>query len=335
MASFEWNELDSRACVPSPSQKASLDVLRGSVAGVIDSRSPFSVGVYVAERGNHFRALDLLYVSKAVADDRARTSPPMPAGWYLPIGKNGDMGHNFEIRVTARCNKIIDTFRRELPGADIAVQRIEVDGHDSKPGGYSLDPACCIRRGKLPCTRYRGFTESFSATSVAHGSRTVRSFCFGKPQVTESKGNGFADDDDRADFGVIELVVQSARKGPEIIGPVRKITATAPKCVDVTERSAMKKGATVALKQDGESISENVASVSYSVVSAKLASELGIRIYVRERNWLMSRRIVDSSGQPCTASMAQAMENDNSSRVASSRPLKKIKADPTEVIDLL
>lgn len=335
MASFEWNDLDSRASIPSPSQRASLDVLRGSLAGVIDSRSPFSVGVYVAERGNHFRALDLLYVSKAVADDRARTSPAMPPGWYLPVGKDGDMGHNFEIRVTARCSKITDTFRRELPAADIAVHRIEVDGHDAKPGGYSLDPDRCFGQARLPCTRYRGFTESFSAASVAHGSRTVRSFRFRSPQVTESKGDVFGDDDS-ADFGVIDLVVESAQKGPEIHGPMRKIAAKAPKYADDTERSAMKKGPTVALMQDGDSISEQVGSFSYSVVSAKVASELGIRNYVRERNWLMSRRIVDSSGLPCTASMAQAMEDANSSRVTSSRPLKKIKTDPTvNIIDLL
>lgn len=329
MTSFTWNREDSRAFVPTLALLNSPDVLPSSVAGVIDSRSPFSVGVYsVDEELSQFRALKLLYVSDEVVRDRARSSPPMPAGWYLPIEKGRDMGKAFEVRVTTRGTKLVEALRREVPGDNVAIQYIKVDGHKAIPGGSALDLTIpCPNR----CQRYRGFTESTTERSVTSGYQNLRSFCFSKPEVAENEGD--ANVGDTHDFGKIELEMESACKGPPRTRAASPIAKAVPHCAPVTERSVMKKGATVALKQDGKAISERANLTTYTVHSQKSAPSLGIRIHVRERNWLMSRRIVNSDGRPCTAAMAQAMEDVNTSRVPR-RPMKKVKTDPGEVVDL-
>lgn len=71
-----WNEVDERAFVPTPDMLNTRDVLSGMPAGVAASRSPFSLGVYSVDyaRENPMR---LYYVSKNVAQDRAKTLPPL------------------------------------------------------------------------------------------------------------------------------------------------------------------------------------------------------------------------------------------------------------------
>jgi hypothetical protein len=81
-----WNGKDGRAHLPTPEMLTSQDVLPAAAAGVAGSLSPFSLGFYSVDREPHagaarddsaFKCLPLLWVSDAVAEDRAKTSPPM------------------------------------------------------------------------------------------------------------------------------------------------------------------------------------------------------------------------------------------------------------------
>lgn len=75
-----WNGVDERAFVPTPDMDAALDVLPGAPAGVAESRSPFSFGVYTVDHSAPEVAavpMRMYFVSKAVADNRSQNEPLM------------------------------------------------------------------------------------------------------------------------------------------------------------------------------------------------------------------------------------------------------------------
>lgn len=72
-----------------------------------------------------------------------------------------------------------------------------------------------------------------------------------------------ADVAEGSDFGLVDLEVHSASKGSQVTGVPPRAQYSAPTCALVTERSAMKKGSTVALEKDGKTIMEKSFFVNY------------------------------------------------------------------------
>lgn len=128
---FDWNGEDSRAFVPSISLTDATAVVTSSPAGVLESTSPFSIGVYICEdiEGGEttFRPLPLLYVSEKVANDRAKASPSFPPGWYLPLSKS-DMGSRFEVRVTTCMAKLGKAVQKEMEGFERVKLAVRING---------------------------------------------------------------------------------------------------------------------------------------------------------------------------------------------------------------
>lgn len=88
-----WNGEDYRAFAPPVALVESTSVVRSTPADLLQSPGPFSVGVYVCCDGSDpaFRPLSRFYVSRHVAEDRAKDAPPMPPGWYMPVeGRAGE-----------------------------------------------------------------------------------------------------------------------------------------------------------------------------------------------------------------------------------------------------
>lgn len=232
----------------------------------------------------------------------------MSAGWYLPLDAS-HAGARFEVRVSVRDEHLHHAFARTMPRADVALLCLKVDGVDVMTGTAKSGTGFAVRPSAARCTdrRFQGFVQSTYRTA-ASGAATLRSFYFGTPEVVEAKAAaGVGEDADG-----LELVVVSGRSGGCRLGSQNHVNSTEFSSVKVSERDLMKKGTAVSLKRDGKKIVEDHKLTAYSIVpqSKVVVPALGIKIFVRQKLWLQSRRIIDADGRPCTAAMADAIAKE-------------------------
>lgn len=303
--SHSFNGLDARAHDPSLPLSMSEDVLVSTADTLASSPSPFSVGVYACDGEMDavtYRPLPLVYVSEEVAADRAHNSPAMPSGWYMPLEK-GDAGARFEVRVTVRADGLGRAFGRLMPGADVALVCLKIDGIDVMTGGEKCGTGFAVRTasGVGADMRFQGFVQSTYRTPQS-GAATLRSFYFGKPEVVEW---GEKDDSGSGGDG-IEVVVVSGRSRGQRKESQNHVNSTKFSNVKVNEKDLMKKGTSVSLKRDGKKLVEEHRLTPYAIdpASKREVPTLGIKIFVREKMWLVSRRIIDERGVPLGADAA-------------------------------
>lgn len=140
--------------------------------------------------------------------------------------------------------------------------------------------------------------------------------------------------DDKGTFkdgiGEIQLSVQVGN-----IGPPREqshVSKTHNGAVAVTEKEALNEGLGVSLAGDGKLIAgKSLNRDRYKTTSKMHLPPFGIKIFVRDQIWLMSRRIVDPEGR---AFEEDAVGNPDVKPLARSAPTshektsKKLKPEP-------
>lgn len=286
-SAFEWNGNDSRAFLPSESLKESTSVFSPSPSGVSESSSPFSIGVYVCDRAGDddsaFRPLSLFYVSEHIAKENAL----MSAGWYLPLCK-ADVGKRFQVRVTTCMATFSESAQRELAGFDRVKLGLKVNGHLVKmafpqslvaiPSGYPY-----------LCHRFDGHVSSDTRTTSLPGQRHIRTFKFCQTEAKENFPENEAGSEES--LGAIELVVQKGNVGPP---RERALERKMPETATISVRSSITKGLGVSLVANGEMMVTESSKKKDTTTSKALVPAYGIKLFVRDRDWLVSRRIGNS-----------------------------------------
>jgi hypothetical protein len=366
MVGMHWNRLDSRAIVPDEAMQSSHDVLLAPLPNYAQSPSAFSMGVYscgsiksskqgtcgdedddddndddddddqsddIAE--SVAKPMPLLYVSPAVAADRADSCSPIKAGWYL----TAHPGQSFEVRVSPTAGA--SSVERTCATADIIIVSVHVDGLDSSPGGFAF------QRSALGCeARFPGFVESVSRDTQG-GLCVLRRFAFRKAELTEEPSTGTGKAASGADqySGAIRLVVESAKKAGLRKDPEERHFG-ARKADPVNERDAVKKGNSLGVDRMGKKMTFSSSSFQYTVLERKVLPECEIVIHIRERFWMESRRLIDAHGSPCTKEMALAMVQSaltpskrapielDGPTLKRNRKDSNVKPEPAEVVDL-
>lgn len=289
-SAFEWNGNDSRAFLPTESLRESTSVFSPAPSGVSESSSPFSIGVYVCDGAGDvdsaFRPLSLFYVSEHVAKENAL----MSAGWYLPVCKT-DVGKRFQVRVTTCMATFSESARKELAGFDRVKLGLKVNGNLVKmafpqslvsiPSGYPY-----------LCHRFDGHVSSDTRTTSLPGQRHIRTFKFCRAEAKENFPENEAGSEEI--LGAIELVVQKGNVGPPRERALkRKMPETAP----ISVHNSITKGLGVSLVANGEIMVTKSSKKEDTTTSKAHVPAYGIKLFVRDRDWLVSRRIVNSESR--------------------------------------
>jgi hypothetical protein len=223
----------------------------------------------------------------------------------------------------------------------------QVDGVDCMPGGYGVVRGERYQDQDLV---FRGFVES-SSRAVSTGSSTIRAFHFEKAKVKNADGDDNGGDDGRAgchdgsgtggggDLGAFELSVSKGTQGAPQLDRVVAAQSAVGVAAAVSEKDALKKGTAVSVGRGGARLQEASRLAPYTLVGKAEVPRLAVRVRVRERRWLVSRRIVDDDGRPCTREKATEMVAAAAAAAAGGgggpRPAKRVETLPAgEVIDL-
>lgn len=150
----------------------------------------------------------------------------------------------------------------------------------------------------------KGFMESTLGDQF-RGETNCRAYTFAKK--IHSGLETFAHITHGSDFGTIELQIQRGKLGAALPNAPNAFTGKVGKMKATSGRAAVKNGQCVGVSRSGRKISVPSTSFSHEVTSLEYMEHLGIRIFVRERNWLMSRRIITSTGEPCSEKMANSI----------------------------
>lgn len=311
--------------------KTCEDVLAGSgIQYTTETMSPFGVGVYKrCASEDTWKMMPLYYVSKAVCDDRSQSAPPMQPGWYLPVD---ELDTEFEVRVSATGKepRVWETMW-DAVCSDIAIANLFVDGVDCNNYGAAIE------RFDSMDVKFRGFAES-SARSVSGGSATIRAFSFSKAQVRDEDA-ALAVGRSASTVGELRVQFKSANKGGARISEKSWVQGGAVVAKDnlTSERDAVKKGTSVSVRTDGRAIVEKASVVPYVLVDVTRQPHLDITIFIRERVWLQSRRVIDEAGAACTKAAAKDIAAKSVAKTSPSPPpTKRVKRELLEadIIDL-
>lgn len=147
----------------------------------------------------------------------------------------------------------------------------------------------------------KGFMESTLGDQM-RGETNCRAYTFAKK--THSGMETFAHIAPGSDFGTIELQIQRGKLGAALPNSHTAFTGKVGKMKATSGKAAVKNGQCVGVSRSGRKISVPSTSFSHEVSSLEHMKHLRIRIFVRERNWLMSRRIITSTGEPCSEEKA-------------------------------
>lgn len=269
-----WNSASPRAIAPGAALSRARHPESASAAHASASRLPYGLGVIVDGT-----PVPLVHVSETAA---ARRGPGVEPGWYVAAHP----GSSFELALTRVHNRLRDA--KPAPGFGVVAELL-VGGVSVAPGGYRVS----CERTEL---RVRGFSEGlrFKVDRNA-GHDTVLPFVFKRAPTVDASEHA----DNAADnSGHIRLVVYS--------GLLRVATRSSVCTKPSRARGARAVHEKVALKH-GRSIAVDAAKCRVDVVAPRAALfvplngaviEGSITIFLRERFWLESRRIIDAKGGP-------------------------------------
>lgn len=150
----------------------------------------------------------------------------------------------------------------------------------------------------------KGFMESTLGDQFS-GETNCRAYTFAKK--IHSGMETFAHIAHGSDFGTLELQIQRGRLGAALPNSANAFTGKVGRMKATSGVAAVKNGQCVGVSRSGRKISVPSTSFSHEVSSLEHMEHLTVRIFVRERSWLMSRRIITSKGEPCSEEMAASI----------------------------
>lgn len=150
----------------------------------------------------------------------------------------------------------------------------------------------------------KGFMES-TAGDQLRGQTSCRAYAFTKSVHSKSDVDAVATRD--ADVGTIELQIQRGQLGAPLPNSTSAFTGKVGKMKAMSDKAALTNGQSVGVTRSGRRITVPSTSFSHEISSVESMGHLTIRIFVRERRWLMSRRIIASNGDPCSEGMAASV----------------------------
>lgn len=337
--------LDCRAVVPPAAFLSSRDVLSPSGQDCASSPHALGLGVYaLPPEGSSSppSALPLLYVSPQAAKDRVqeadwRNAAGVRKGWYVIAAP----GTAFEVRVTQVNARAVgepdeDAYRATVfvdgdPTNESFFFEVPERGHTDAPS-WGLSDAESV---------FRGFTQRVVPDEDARGSgafhRSYRPFRFqerageqGNVPIEAGTGAGTI----RLDVAIGKL---TERRDPAL--PSEYCTKTKR----VSEKAKEKEGVSVGVERTGEVRAAKGRFSEMVTTQRRPLPEASVTVYVREKSWLRSRRIINDAGEACTHVMFQyLLKKDNEpvgaeqAEQAAWRSRKKVKKEMLAegVIDL-
>ncbi len=217
----------------------------------------------------------------------------MKDGWYVVA----DPGESFEVTVSPL--RGTDSVVQTVATADMIMTRLQVDGT------FADNAVMIFDRSTSAEERYCGFAQTveYSADRLTRRVISVRRFEFYKAPTTADEA-GQAKLSPQA--GQIRLHMESGSLGPTYVPKPRKkprgkeveskLGARKTGTEKVHEEKAMKWGLSVGVRRDGEAIEKTSIDAKFKIKKRKKLPKT-ITIYVRERFWLESRRIIDLNGK--------------------------------------
>jgi len=281
-----WDK-KARAVVPCSFMEEATDPLLGTFKNSEISPLPYGVGVYIVDPKDGLeRALPLYWVSPKAAHARG-----VKSAWYVPADPN----NTFKLKVSnvQTVNGNDKTHIRKVPvepgkkcGVEIFVDGMNVGG-DRK---YKMaDP------GKE--REIRGFTVARNYDAGDYiGKKAVRAFRFLKAETVEQ-----SIDNENDSTGKIEL-----RQFCGLLRSSPLIAATESRADDlkeskpIDEKKAIKDGCSITVDRSGALIEEpSSRDTQYIQRSRSGGEEIGcVTLFVREKRWLETHRIIDCDGNP-------------------------------------
>lgn len=302
---LQWDKISSRACKESIALSKNEHPVLGTAHHAMASPMPYGLGVCAVVDDSKKVPLPLYYVSEKAASTRGKGVPP---GWYVVATP----GTTFELRLSAIQPKFPEINGKSLPPSHGTSATVFVDGLQVRTARANKSFNELI----IP-----GFVESwlhFEGETV--GEDHVRQFVFQKTPTVEE---GVAKTEDA--YGCILVQISS--------GPLQRVSlpSTVYEDVDlhndlekVGEKEAAKLGKSVKVSRNGRRTTTTYNMLNTTIRNPRVESTLAI--FLREKFWLESRRIIDAHGKPWTPT-SEPLLLSSSFRLAFS---KRIKAPENE-----
>lgn len=302
-----WNVVDQRAVVPPSYMSNCRDVLYPSPLDAFGSPYPLGLGIYncPTDEMSSKQPLPLFYVSPRVAADRAPSAHAtnnegVGSGWYA-VAEPGP----FEVRIT----RVNAPFPCTWP-ENLMTTHLFVDGvctNDSRVFHES--------RQIYGESAILGFVERMAFSSTGSVQKDVRRFEFGRAQAEErgwgAGGEGEEGDEGNVDAATIclEAMVGVGVYSDQVHHAVNEFGYEGRQ--GVSEKEVTKDGKSLEVKVDGDRIPEKRGASKYRAVRERQCPEASVTVFVRERTWMRSRRLIDDLGRPCTYAMyLELLSND-------------------------
>ncbi len=210
----------------------------------------------------------MYWVSPVVAKQRGRGVKP---GWYV-VAK---VGEYFDLHI-ANVKENVDN----SPSVAVATH-IDVDGVN--PLGA---PRALLCKPGMEAV-VRGFAESAQySEGKQDGTLNMRRFRFAKAEVGE------VDEGEKGVSRIILRVSCGAIQNAPLAAVHEKDLLSKTKTV--SEKKAIKVGESVRVEREGQRIKEKLERAQFQVTKSEILG--AVIIYIRERNWLQARNIIDRRG---------------------------------------
>lgn len=225
--------------------------------------------------------LRLYYVSPKMAALRQQAVKP---GWYVVAVP----GTSFELAITAVQPGFPTINGSKLPESHAAEAILYIDCE------YEFQV-----RSEIADEEFflKGFVESVEfADGEIDGKETCRRLVFQKSSVLEDE-DGATGNMERREQSSIRLVVVSGKSIPAAEVAQSETVDVGVKNTTVSEKSAAKEGKSLFV-QSGEVVKNARCDISEDL---ETETEAGfVEVFLREKYWMMARRIIDEDGNPWT-----------------------------------
>lgn len=287
-----WNLEDHRAVVPPVELQHVRDVVYAcrEYAAASPSAVGFGLYAYHAHDEQNRTPLNIMYVSPAVARDRAKflkNGGGVISGWYVVV----QPPMPFLVKIT-----MVNGRRPEIPQKDSFLASLHVDEHDANYH-YRLH----YTFGRFTETTAKMILKKREEVEPGVFNFCGQRFSFDRAPTTEQDDGKGA----HSFAGSIRLQVQVGKiKALPVSSSFLNWRATKEKeDRKVHAKTAAKEGKSVSVSASGPTetkICHRDEMPKDYVGDREDLPEATIVLHVRERNWMWSRSLVDDDGEPMT-----------------------------------
>lgn len=276
---------------------SSRDVISPSALDAFGSPYPLGLGIYTCSGDQSIaKPLPLYYVSPVVAADRSPNanidnSAGVKPGWYA-VAEPGP----FEVRIT----RVNSPFPCSWP-ENLLTTHLFVDGVCTNDSRIFHESRQIYGESVI-----FGFVERIAFSPTGAVEKDVRRFEFGRAKAVQVTHEG--DDDEEDEDGneeaatiCLESMVGVGVYTEDVSAIVNEFGYEGRS--GVSEKDVTKDGRSLEVKVDGDKIPDRRSACKYRAVRERPCPEASVTVFVRERAWMRSRKLVDDNGMACTHGM--------------------------------